>query len=369
MPADPIKKKHVDTMLNIHLSKQAFVKETSNGKFVWWDGNSFDTGASSPTTPLLPQLRYQRHIEEQYTDEDSRYTDFTEAIQDYRNALSNGIGCEDFAYTSPGRIYRPQLDEMMEALEWNYADGEIDPKITEALTLSSPDSKRMHLFIPSFIHLIRHLAIETNREFVFVIRTFGSDIPRIIPAFQLIADGKHPLLPVAQCIAHPSWEGTLRHQSGTTSHLLNLNPLGPSTNPSEEELEINGGREILKFLNSLPNRSVIMINDVYDCWRRNQKNPVFGKPIFIDPLDNGCMHFLFDDNVNLNPKDSIACVWAVSDGDISPYPLPLDTKSGLATIGTVLLQANMYNSIHNRRAFIDELEKAEKRFFSLKYRI
>lgn len=362
MPADPIKSKHVRSMLNIHLSKQAFVREDTDGSMVWWNGAPFDRGEKPP---LLPQFRYSRHIREHYNEEAEHICDESVLIEDFRNALHKDTGCDDFTdCTRPGHVYEQDLLNLMDILEWKYTDA--SEEITDAFTLPVVDDKRrMSLFVPSFLALIRHLVIDQNREFVFVIRTFGSDIPRIIPAFKMIAEGKHPLINEPGCLSPPSWVGSLSRK-GKTDHRLIIHPALDDASNSI----MDGNDRILSFFNSLPSRSVIMINDDYHDWKSHKWNPIFGKPMFLD-LDSTCMHFLFDDNVNMNPLDSIAAVWMKNDQNGNPefVPLPLNTKPGLATIGTVLLQANLYKSITDTNAFISELERAEQRYKSLKDRM
>jgi hypothetical protein len=364
MPADPIKSKHVESMLNIHLSKQAFVKEDTNGEKVWWDGSPFHKGDKPP---LLPQFRYSRHIQDHYKEgEDdigNSHHPHPSQVQDYRNAICDGIGGDNFTQNDePGHIYKRELLDMIKALEWRYEG--IDENVVNTLTLTD-GNKRMNLFVPSFLELIRHLN-EEDRAFVFVIRTFGSDIPRIIPALNMIAEGVHPGLRLKGCINRPTWQGKLtRNQSSGRHHQLDIHAIESS---STNQI-ITGGDLILKFLNSQPSKSVIMIQDDYKDWKLNGKNPIYGKPVFLDFLTT-TRHVLFDDNINMHPKDSIACVWiptsSASHKDCREYePIPLSTSCGIATIGTILLQANLYKSIRQEYFFVDELRKAEKRFTSL----
>jgi hypothetical protein len=113
-----------------------------------------------------------------------------------------------------------------------------------------------------------------------------------------------------------------------------------------------------------------MINDDYDTWRDNMFSPMFGKPVWLD-MDriSSVRHLLFDDNVNIDPTDSIACVWLKDEANRVWKPLPLDTQAGKATIGTVLLQASLYFAILKKDSFVSELTKANKRYESLRYRL
>ena len=371
MPADPIKSKHVRSMLNIHLSKQAFVREDTNGDIVWWDGSPFHRGGRPP---LLPQFRYSQHIKDHYSEavehtcEDVNMTvDGSVPIEDYRNAVSGGSGCDDFTNnTAPGHVYEADLLNLMDILEWKFPH--VDSHITEAFTLPvTDDTRRMSVFVPSFLSFIRYLATDQDRDFVFVIRTFGSDIPRLVPAFKLLAEGKHPLLNVPNCIRPPSWIGSLS-RIGRNEHRLSISH--PDDTDTSPRSIIEGNDAVASFLESLPSRSVVMINDDYEDWKSHDWNPVYGKPIFLnlEESDECMMHFLFDDNVNMNPKDSIACVWLKS-ADGKYKPLPLNKRPGLATIGTVLLQANLYKSITDDQAFISELVRAEKRYKTLRDRM
>lgn len=359
MPADPITSKHVESMLNIHLSKQAFVREV-DGSLMWWDGSPFHRGEGPP---LLPQLRYTCHIREHYDEEIPNICCHVESaaslnLQDFRDAVFKGEGCTDFTNPClPGNVYLPELERMLELLEWKHEVGE------DLFTLPSGlGGKRMSLFVPAFLRLISWLQ---DREFVIVIRTFGSDIPRLIPALVAIAEGKHPDLPHCGCVLPPSLSGFLVQQdSNKREYKLEMTSLVDAS-----RVEVAGNSAILDFFENLPSKSLILVNDDYDLWHSKQFDPCFGKPVFVD-LDriNTHRHFLFDDNVNMNPKDSIASVWLRERGDIFS-PLSLETPKGRATIGTVLLQANLYNSITQPDSFVEELIRAEKRYTSLARRL
>ena len=194
MPADPIKSKHVRTMLNIHLSKQAFVRRQSDtdrtdASMVWWDGSPFQKGGRPP---LLPQFRYTCHIQNHYNEalpahHHSYPVSESVSLEDF-NAVCDGDRCDDFTSRHlPGHVYEPELERLLKGLEWKHEDT-VDASITDTLTLPIIDGRRMNLFVPSFLRLLKHLN-EQDSEYVLVIRTFGSDIPRIIPAFSLIAKG------------------------------------------------------------------------------------------------------------------------------------------------------------------------------------
>ena len=373
MPADPIQSKNVETMLNIHLSKQAFVRrmakeDASTNDIVWWTGAPFHTGA---VAPLLPQFRYTCHISEHYREELSggEYP-FEESVllHDF-NSVQAGEACEDFTSKgSPGFVYKPVLETLLKNLEWKHPMAE--PGITEALTLEmksgSHHDQRMSLFVPAFVYLLQYLyERKDEQDYVLVIRTFGSDIPRLTPAFNLIAQGKHPDIPAAGCIKEPHAFGNLsRSVNGEFS--LDFN--------SSENQAIHSSERIMEYFESLDSGSVVMVCDDYECWRANNFDPVFGKPVFIDLSEetrrDHIRHFLFDDNVNMNPKDSIAAVWLKQRfGSTTFEPLALSSEKGKAMIGTVLLQANLFYSILDREAFVKELLRANNRYNSLRHRL
>ena len=367
MPADPIKSKHVKSMLNIHLSKQAFVRrieEEESDQFVWWDGSPFHKGVQPP---LLPQYRYTCHIREHYKDEghDHPYpVDDSISLEDF-NSVHN-IKCDNFTSTSlPGSVYKSELLNLMDTLEWKHET--IEPYIVETLTLPVTDGRRMNIFVPAFLELLRHLNAE-GQEFILVIRTFGSDVPRLIPAFELISQGLHPDLRVPNCVSPPSIIGSLVRSPNSDGDPFVLQI--DSKDEKGSTVLIQGSPSIVSFLEGLPSKSVVMINDDYDTWRDHMFSPLFGKPVWLD-IDriSSVRHFLFDDNVNIDPTDSIACVW-LKDGVNSIWkPLPLDSQAGKATIGTVLLQASLYFAILKKDAFVSELTKANKRYESLRDRL
>ena len=359
MPADPIKSKHVKTMLNIHLSKQAFVRridEEDTSQIVWWDGSPFHKGERPP---LLPQFRYTCHIREHYGEDHVQHSYPIEdsiSLEDFNSIHDK---CDNFTSKHlPGAIYEPELMDLMDKLEWKHVG--VDPEIADVLTLPVAQGRRMNIFVPAFLELLRSLHT-AGRDFVIVIRTFGSDIPRLLPAFELIAKGLHPDLPIPGCIASPSGVGVLTRDSVANDYKLTLT--------APEHTEINGNEAIASFLESLPSKSVVMINDDYNWWKLHNFSPVYGKPIWVDiNRIKKVTHVLFDDNVNVDPSDSIACVWLRgNEGKWSP--LPLDTPAGKATIGTVLIQASLYFSITQKESFVSELNKAEKRYTTLGTRI
>lgn len=376
MPADPIKSKHVESMLNIHLSKQAFVKEF-DGDYVWWNGSPFHKGDHPP---LLPQMRYTCHIRDHYDEDPSEICCHISpgnlpsgpiSIQDYRDAVSSGEGCDDFTRADfPGSAYLSELEKLLTSLEWKFAGVDPEGELEKVFTLPGLDGKRMSLFVPSFLSFLAWLHEDSGREYVLIVRTFGADIPRLWPAFLALSKGLHPYLPKPGCVAPPSLFGSLV-QTDAVSREYRLDVSGRRAESGEGlEYSILGNLKILDFLEALPNRSILMVNDDYELWRSHGFDPVFGKPVFFDPdrIDR-VHHFLFDDNVNLNPRDSIACVWLRSPGSSRFVPQPISSAAGLATVGTILLQANLYNSILNPNAFIDELLRAENRYSTLLARI
>ena len=370
MPADPIRSKHVETMLNIHLSKQAFVRrrdveDAAMDEIVWWTGSPFLKG---DTPPLLPQFRYTCHINEHYEEEVFGSTGSypigeSVSLQDF-NAALDGEKCDDFTCKhSPGHVYEPELVKLLGALEWNHPL--LDASITEALTLEMKDGRKMNLFVPAFLHLVQYLFEHRDeQDYVLVIRTFGSDIPRLIPAFKLIAQGLHPDIPTKGCIKEPHAYGSL-FRDDTTEFTLQLESL---THEGERKIVVSSNQAVMEYFESLESGSVVLICDDYETWKRNKFDPIFGKPIFLD-LESAktCRHFLLDDNVNTNPKDSIAAVWLKEEGCFRP--VPLSSARGKAMIGTVMLQASLYFAILFRDSFVEELQRANSRYDSLALRL
>lgn len=362
MPADPIKSKHVKSMLNLHLSKQAFVRRQEGpDEMVWWDGSPFHKGDKPP---LLPQFRYTCHILEHYNEVSAHHMSFplthSVSLEDF-NAMHEGTKCDDFTASHlPGSVYESELLNLLDALEWKHP--EASEEVIETLTLPVAEGRRMNLFVPAFLELLQYLhAQREEREYVLVIRTFGSDIPRVLPAFDLITQGLHPDLPIANCISSPQAFGRLvRSGDHFTLDMQSVADSGA--------FSVDGALKIMEYFEGLDSGSVVMVNDDYDVWRDSNFSPLFGKPVFVDlATAHVARHFLFDDNVNMNPNDSIAACWLRADGGF--LPLPLSTGAGRATIGTVLLQASLYNSILHPDAFVTELTKADLRYESLATRI
>ena len=375
MPADPIKSKHVDTMLNIHLSKQAFVRrrpgeDSRVDEVLWWTGAPFTKGEKPP---LLPQFRYTCHIHEHYEEEEANPTRSKYPIQDAVwledfNDVCESDECDDFtAKHSPGCVYEPELQDLLSSLEWKHP--EADSSVTEALTLSMKDGRRMSMFVPAFLKLLQYLfEHRAEQDYVLVIRTFGSDIPRLIPAFNLIANGQHPDVPQAGCIKEPHAFGQLaRNEESSGEFTLELDSL---TCPGSKEVIVSNDK-IIKYFEGLDSGSVVMVCDDFSTWKAHNFDPVFGKPVFVDLQSiPHTRHFLFDDNVNMNPKDSIAAVWLKDSSESSCFrPVPLSSVRGKALIGTVLLQASLYFAIKHENEFVEELVRANARYNTLLARL
>ena len=68
--------------------------------------------------------------------------------------------------------------------------------------LCSPEG--YYTCIPAFFHTLLALR-QSGRPFSIVLRTFGTDLPRVQAAINAFAEGKHPLHPGASDHTHDGW--------------------------------------------------------------------------------------------------------------------------------------------------------------------
>ena len=85
---------------------------------------------------------------------------------------------------SPGAIYRAQYDSLRNAMKWP-EDVPVDARLC---------SDGFYQFLPAFFHTLSTLR-QSGRAFSVVLRTFGTDLPRVREAIEAFSEGKHPMYP------------------------------------------------------------------------------------------------------------------------------------------------------------------------------
>ncbi|KAG8435983.1 hypothetical protein GDO86_007176 [Hymenochirus boettgeri] len=93
----------------------------------------------------------------------------------------------DFADTKMGKKFKEVFDHHLEKLEWK---GEPN----ETFSQKGEDGKLYHWILPSFFHLLENLH-QQGRDFCILLRTFGVDLPRLLPLIHSALMGQHPHFP------------------------------------------------------------------------------------------------------------------------------------------------------------------------------
>lgn len=92
-----------------------------------------------------------------------------------------------FTATAVGRPFRSLHAHHLQLLEWQGRPHKV-------FSFRGEDVKHYHLVLPSFFHLLETLHRE-GRHFAVILRTFGTDLSRILQAMSCALEGQHPQFP------------------------------------------------------------------------------------------------------------------------------------------------------------------------------
>ncbi|XP_044307954.1 uncharacterized protein LOC123034573 [Varanus komodoensis] len=239
--------------LNCYLSTVTWGKISPKGEWQWL--------SSSPS--LLPPCPGSVSFYSQY----GRSTSFTE--------------------TPEGQKFRDLHRRHLKLLEW---PGQPHP----LLSIKGEQAKHYHLVLPSFFYLLESLHRE-GRQFAVIFRTFGTDLPRLLPAVQCALEGQHPHFPTLQNVSLPVNLTPGKIRCSKRKVVL--------TNGTERLSTEDGGRKMYMYFSS--REGLCGFQDHFDWWARNQFSNQGGKPLWIDPHDSSTHHICIDDNIRLNDSDTI----------------------------------------------------------------
>ncbi len=250
-----------------------------------------------------------------------------------------------------------------------------------------PPSHPFFRMIPSFFHTLVKLK-ELKRNYILVLRTFGSDLEDIAMALTDFAQGKHPLFPNFHepklvlkdenlfCGRYVQSDGD--DDSGVNGYVYNLYSLG---NDSHEQKTVNDEDPVAsgddQVLNMIENLSVCGIQDDYHHWDRHQNSPTAGKPCWIhfpttSTNDSSWYHHLFfDDNIHNDANDSIVAVRrrgrgcnknddSGNDGDVHDQSWhPLDGQATIEQQGKYVIRVATVSAILDHDYFLKQIHLAE----------
>lgn len=333
MVGDPAGGDTFEETLNKVLSKVAFVRRKPGGP------------AAPELQGLKPAALWRHFTWHDGSELDGRHrADLCTSWERPRGCKSfheEKLGAKSFTEKGyPGAAWRPRYEELRKKLQ-DGAEG-----LDERLVRDSRSGT--HLFLlPAFFHTIRALK-EQGRDFVIVVRTFGSDGPGVKKALEAWADGKFPKVPCVPEYTRPAmYKGRYAEADGSYS-LARDGPTNGASSVLPENLalrEIQDGQKCL------------IIQDHYDWWKAKRFMPEGGKPLWL-PLDGQCRHIFFDDNIHNDREDSIvAARMETEDGRF----VPLSGEATRRLQGVCLVRVPTMLPILNQDWFLEQIARCEER--------
>ncbi|XP_062977696.1 uncharacterized protein LOC134395464 [Elgaria multicarinata webbii] len=192
-----------------------------------------------------------------------------------------------FIETPEGQQFRDLHRRHLKLLEWQ---GQPHP----LLSIKGEEATHYHLVLPSFFYLLESLHRE-GRQFAVVFRTFGTDLPRLLPAVHCALEGQHPHFPTLRDILLPVNLTPGKIRCSKKKVVL--------THGTEQRSTEDGDREMYAYFSS--REGLCGFQDHFDWWSRNQFSSQGGKPLWIDPHDSSIHHICIDDNIRLDDSDTI----------------------------------------------------------------
>lgn len=240
---------------------------------------------------------------------------------------------------SPGVIYERERDRLQAAMAWQHAP---HPALSEGSTSA---------LIPAFYRTLDTLR-RSHRPFSVVLRTFGTDLPRVRAAINAFAAGEHPDYPEgAPELALPAermWRGVY---DDTGRFSLRPHDEGSGAPTITDEV-------LAVAALSVP--GVSAIQDNYEWWSSHGYQPSSGKPLWLTLGETSTFQLFFDDNIHNDPDDSIVSVRARADDSTSSFAV-LSGAQICELHGLVLRRVPTMLPILDTEWFLEEIRACEAR--------
>lgn len=336
MLGDPAGGDSYEDSLNKILAKAAFLRipDGEHGPWRWHDGSPLRVEERDPRAPPPPLLFDAFEAPPGCV---SFY-----AVPELKAAFAKTFVSGE----SPGVIYAAEMERLRAALRWP-AGAPRDAR------LCSDDG--FYTFLPSFFHALLSLR-QSGRRFSVVLRTFGSDLPRVVAALDAFSSGKHPLYPglVDPALRIPPqqmWAGRYTEQG---DFALLQDPGGRLGASKRESIAENHDGVVLAeaaALQELQGRGggaaaprMSAVQDDYAWWSAHRCSPSAGKPLWLSGASEW-IHLFFDDNIFKSARRSIVAVRARTAEGCA--------FRGLSGAATVKLQGSVLRKVTTRSAVLD----------------
>jgi hypothetical protein len=314
----------------------------------WWNGVSIadDSSNNDPPPPLYTGWEYPPNTCPYYrTKYKSRAKEFTSSShgQVYRplyNKLCMKIGLLD--EEAEMGVFQNFLPAFWKTLMHYFPSSKVVDESTSASASLSTESKRR---------------IPPPPKVTLVLRTFGTDLPRVAKAISQFAIGNHPEYPnyhnedlilEEDDLFCSGWNYiTTNDGSSDTDKKELVYSLYRGTRANDDS-DVNKGRQPAysgddDIINFLQSKHIVGIQDNYPFWRDNNHAPFAGKPVWTNTKVHGHdhHHVLLDDNIHNDPTDGAGGI---------RVPIVADNRGGSESSTNSNSCYNRYESLHGEQA-------------------
>ncbi|KAG8127906.1 hypothetical protein E2320_014786 [Naja naja] len=162
------------------------------------------------------------------------------------------------------------------------------------------------------------------------LRTFGTDLPRVLQAVSCALEGQHPGFPALGGISLPVDLRLGKIRCSKKKVVLN--------HGAEQLSSDNGCRKMYAYFSS--REGISGFQDHFEWWAKNNYSSQGGKPIWVDPQDSRVQHICIDDNIRLTDSDTIVHPQVfLGQGNDSPRTIPTSELYDICLVQTDLLEA------------------------------
>jgi hypothetical protein len=339
----------------------------------WWNGQSLSSDEQSEAPPLYTGWTWPLHTCPYYR------TSFKKLAKAFTEAHH-------------GSVYKPLYGELCNKLGLKDSTNERENVFAN--------------FVPAFFHTLQHYfpskssddiasgAAAANEHLppphkvTLVLRTFGTDLPRVARCISEFAKGNHPEFPdyynsdliLNGDLFCSSWtyrdvHGNVVEKTSDAElvyelHSSTSNKVGEHSQNRSSRGDFCGDDAILDFLQT---KSIVGIQDCYPFWRDNNHEPWSGKPVWAKTNTNSFSkhdhhHILLDDNIHNDPIDGaggIRVPKAVEGEGVQRHTSyeSLHGQEALNNHGKHLIRVPTICPLMDDRWFVKKIEEARWKYF------
>lgn len=271
---------------------------------------------------------------------------------------------KEFTSSSHGQVYRPLYDKLCMKIGLDQEAEKMGvfqnflPAYWKTLIHYFPSSK----VVDESTSTSASLSTEIKRrappppKVTLVLRTFGTDLPRVAAAISEFAMGNHPdypnyynedLILEEGDLYCSGWKYVTANDGSDTDKQELVYSLYRGTRANDDG-DVSKGRrpaytgddDILNFLES---KHIVGIQDNYPFWRDNNHAPFAGKPVWTNTMVHGHDHHhaLLDDNIHNDPTDGAGGI---------RVPVVEDNRGSSESSTNSNSCYNRYESLHGEQA-------------------